>query len=151
MEFIKKHKVGLIVTGVCIFLIILVFFAIKNTFFSNISDSKYGTRLEGIEKYPIEESLINDIKNGLTENEIINSVTYDLQGRIINFIVEVKDGVDINTSKEAVKKILEYFNEEYQAFYDIQIFLTCENNENEVYPAIGYKHKTSSEFRWNAS
>ena len=149
MEFIKKHKIALIVVGVCILLIILLFFAIKNTFFANISSSKYGNRLDGIENYPIEDSLVTDIKNGLTENEIINSVSYDLEGRIINFIVQVKAETEISTAKESVLKILEYFNDDYKSFYDIQVFLTCEDGENTLYPTIGYKHKTSSEFKWN--
>lgn len=149
MKFIKKHKIALIVIGVCILLIILLYFAIKNTFFANISKSKYGNRLDGIENYPIEESLVTDIKNGLLENEIVNSITYDLEGRIINFVIEVKAETDINNAKESATKVLEYFNDDYKAFYDIQIFLTCEDEENEAYPKIGYKHKTSSELKWN--
>lgn len=148
LNFVKKHKIGLIVIGVCLTLIILLFFAVKNTFFAKISDSKYGNRLDGIESYPITDSLVTDIKNGLSENEIINSVSYDLEGRIINFIVEVKPETDIAKAKEAVLKILEYFNDEYKAFYDIQVFLTCEDKENTIYPVMGYKHKTSSSFKW---
>ena len=150
MKFIKKHKVLLIVIAVCILLIILLFFAVKNTFFSNISSSKYGNRLDGIEAYPISESLVTDIKNGLGENEIITSVTYDLQGRVINFIIKVKEDAEIGVAREATLKILEYFNDEYKAFYDIQVFLVCDNEENIGYPSVGYKHKTSSEFKWNA-
>ena len=149
MNFIKKHKIALIVVSVCIVLIILLFFAIKNTFFPNMNKSKYGNRLDGIENYPIEDSLVTDIKNSLVENEAIENVTYDLKGRIINFIIEVKDGTELNVAKEASSKLLEKFNDEYKSFYDIQIYLICSNEENELYPKIGYKHKTSSEIKWN--
>lgn len=149
MNFIKKHKIALIVVGVCLVLIILLFFAIKNTFFPNMNKSKYGNRLDGIENYPIEESMITDIKNGVLENEVVTNLTYDLKGRIINFIITVKDGTELNVAKEAATKVLEYFNDDYKSFYDIQIFLTCDNAENEIYPKMGYKHKTSSEIKWN--
>ena len=109
VNFVKKHKIALIVVSVCIVLIILLYFAIKNTFFANMSKSKYGNRLDGIEKYPIENSLVTDISNGLKENEIINSVSYDLEGRIINFTIEIKDEVELATAKEAATKVLEYF------------------------------------------
>ena len=79
MKFIKKHKVGLIVLFVCLILIVLLFFGIKNAFFSNIDESKYGNRLDGIEKYPIEDSLISEIKDMLMETEDVNKVTYDLE------------------------------------------------------------------------
>ena len=149
LNFLKKHKVAFIVVGVCILLIVLLFFAIKNTFFSNISDSKYGTRLDGIENYPISDALVTDIKNAVTENEAVNNISYDLEGRIINFVINVKKDTEIGAARESATKILEFLNEEYQAFYDIQVFITCEDAENTNYPSIGYKHKTSSEFKWN--
>ena len=48
MEFIKKHRIGLIVTGVILVLVILMFFGVKNAFFSNMGQSVYGNRLDGI-------------------------------------------------------------------------------------------------------
>lgn len=149
MNFIKKHKVGLIVIFIILVLLVLMFFGIKNAFFSNATKSKYGNRLEGIENYPIEESNINDIKKMLTDMEIVNSVTYDLEGRIINFIIEVNDDVDLITSRALADKIAEKFSDEIKSYYDIQIFLTCVNEESELYPTIGYKHKTSVGFKWN--
>lgn len=149
MKFIKKHKVGLIVLFVCLLLMVLLFFGIKNAFFSNIEESKYGNRLDGIENYPVEDSLVNEIKDMLMETEDVNEVTYDLEGRIINFIIEVKSDVDLTTSHSLADKIAEKFTDEYKAFYDIQIFLTCEDETSELYPTIGYKHKTSVGFKWN--
>jgi len=149
MKFIKKHKVGLIVLLVCIILIVLLFFGIKNAFFSNINESKYGNRLDGIEDYVIEDTLINEIKDMLMETEKVNKVTYDLKGRIVNFMIEVKSDVDLTSSHSLADKLAEKFPDEYKSFYDIQIFLTCEDEESELYPTIGYKHKTSAGFKWN--
>ena len=48
-----------------------------NDFFSNIEESKYGNRLDGIEKYPVEDSLVSEIKDMLMETEDVNEVTLE--------------------------------------------------------------------------
>lgn len=149
MKFIKKHKIALIVTVVIIILLVLMFFGIKNAFFSNVSKSKYGNRLDGIENYQVEQTKIDEIKTILNETGIVNSVTYDLEGRIMNFIIKVEDEVDLISSRGLADKIAENLSDEIKSYYDIQVFLTCVNEESELYPTIGYKHKTSVGFKWN--
>ena len=149
LDFLKKHKIALIVIGVIIILIVLLYFSIKDVFFANISKSKYGNRLDGIESYPMTDSIVTDIKNAVSESEIVESIKYDLEGRIINFIINVKAETKLDDAKGLTAKIIEKLNEDYQAFYDIQVFLTCSDSENKDYPSLGYKHKTSKEFKWN--
>ena len=149
MKFIKKHKVALIVTGVIIVLLILCAWGIKSAFFSNIKESKYGNRLDGIENYPIEASTIDDIKNTLNETEYINSVSYDLKGRCMYFIIELKEEVDLTTSRSLADKIAEKLTDEIKSFYDIQVLIDSESEESEIYPTIGAKHKTSVGFKWD--
>lgn len=149
MNFIKKHKVGLIVTLIIIILIVLVFFGVKNAFFSNMDEGKYGNRLAGIENYSIETSVIEEIKTMLNDTGNVNSVTYDLQGRIMNFVINVKEDVDLTTSRSLADKLAEKLSDEIKSYYDIQVFLTCNDPESELYPTIGYKHKTSVGFKWN--
>lgn len=149
MKFIKKHKVGLIVTGVILVLLILMFFGIKNAFFSNMGKSVYGNRLDGIENYPIDDSIINDIETTLKDTGMVNNFKYILEGRLINFIIEVNADVDLTTSRGFADKIAEKFSDDIKSFYDIQVYLTCTDKESELYPSIGYKHKTSVGFKWD--
>ena len=149
MEFIKKHRIGLIVTGVILVLVILMFFGIKNAFFSNMGQSVYGNRLDGIEKYPIDDAVIKDIETTLKDTGNINSFKYELKGRLMNFIIEVNADVDLTTSRAFADKIAEKLSEDIKSFYDIQVYLTCSDKESELYPTIGYKHKTSVGFKWN--
>ncbi len=149
MKFVKKHKVGLIVTGVCIILLILVFFAIKSAFFGNYGKSEYGNRLDGIENYPIEDKLISDIKDKLMETGIVEDYSYNLKGRIMNFLIKVKAEVDLTSSRALADKIAESISDENKSFYDIQIMITSVDEANELYPTIGYKHKKSVGFKWN--
>ena len=149
MKFIKKHKVLLIVTAICLILLVLMFFGIKNAFFANAGNSKYGNRLEGIEKYPIEN--IDEIKKMLLDTEFVNDVKYTLEGRRMDFIIDVNDDVDLITSRSLADKIAEKLSDEIKAFYDIEVFLTSKNEESELYPTIGHKHKTSAAFQWNVN
>lgn len=149
MEFIKKHRIGLIVTGVILVLVILMFFGIKNAFFSNMGQSVYGNRLDGIEKYPIDDAVIKDIETTLKDTGNISSFKYELKGRLMNFIIEVNADVDLTTSRAFADKIAEKLSEDIKSFYDIQVYLTCIDKESELYPTIGYKHKTSVGFKWN--
>lgn len=149
MNFIKKHKIGLIVTLVCIILLILVFFAVKAAFFPKLNESEYGNRLDGIEKYPIEDKMIDEIKSKLNETEYTEEISFDLKGRIINFIIKVKEDVDLEKAHSLANIISENINDDYKAFYDIQIMITSANKENESFPTIGYKHKDNNGFRWN--
>lgn len=149
MKFIKKHRIGLIVTGVILVLVILMFFGIKNAFFSNMGQSVYGNRLDGIEKYPIDDAVIKDIETTLKDTGNINSFKYELKGRLMNFIIEVNADVDLTTSRAFADKIAEKLSDDIKSFYDIQVYLTCSDKESELYPTIGYKHKTSVGFKWN--
>lgn len=149
MKFIKKHKVLLIVIAICLILLVLMFFGIKNAFFANAGNSKFGNRLEGIEKYPIEN--IDEIKKMLSDTEFVNDVKYNLEGRRMDFIIDVNDDVDLITSRSLADKIAEKLSDEIKAFYDIEVFLTSKNEESELYPTIGHKHKTSAAFQWNVN
>ena len=149
MEFIKKHRIGLIVTGVILVLVILMFFGVKNAFFSNMGQSVYGNRLDGIEKYPIDDAVIKDIETTLKDTGNISSFKYELKGRLMNFIIEVNADVDLTTSRAFADKIAEKLSDDIKSFYDMQVYLTCSDKESELYPTIGYKHKTSVGFKWN--
>ena len=149
MEFIKIHRIGLIVTGVILVLVILMFFGVKNAFFSNMGQSVYGNRLDGIEKYPIDDAVIKDIETTLKDTGNISSFKYELKGRLMNFIIEVNADVDLTTSRAFADKIAEKLSDDIKSFYDIQVYLTCSDKESELYPTIGYKHKTSVGFKWN--
>lgn len=151
MKFIKKHKVLLIVIAVCLILLILMFFGIKKAFFANAGGSKYGNRLDGIENYPIDNKTIDEIKQILNDIEFVNDVKYNLEGRRMDFVIDVNDDVDLITSRSLADKIAEKFSDEIKSFYDIQVYLTSKNEESELYPTIGYKHKKSAVFQWNVN
>lgn len=149
MEFIKKHKFKLI--GLAIFLIIIIIAIIVTLklLYPNTNRSVYGNRLDGIEKIPINQTEKDKLVTEFKKNKQINNVTIDVQGRLINIFIDVTKSVDLVTSKSFADKTLTYFTEQQKGAYDIQVYITCESDEkSDLYPIIGYKHKTSMNFKW---
>ena len=72
------------------------------------------------------------------------SVVLDFQG--INFVITVKSDVDVITSKGYADKILVDLSDDIKSFYDIQVMIVNEDEENQNYPIIGYKHKSKAGF-----
>lgn len=146
MEFIKKNKIL-----VSLLVIAIVFFAaIMIIIFSNLSigNNEYGNRLDNIEKYPISDEVINEIKTDISSYEKVTSVSYNLEGKLANFILTVDDSLEEETAKNYANKILDNLSDDVKNYYDIQVLVDSDNEESEVYPIIGYKHKTTDMFVW---
>ncbi len=146
MKFIKNNKIliALILIAVIMFSTILIII------FSNLSsgNDEYGNRLDEIEKYPITDEVINNIKNEISSLEKVKSINYNLEGRLINFVIKVEDDLIVSEAKNYSEKILENFSDDIKSYYDIQILIDSNIDESENYPIIGYKHKTSDSLVW---
>ncbi|MFV0249892.1 MAG: hypothetical protein ACK5HP_02515 [Bacilli bacterium] len=148
MKFIKKHKLLTITILIILIIGIGVFIFVKQ-FMPDLTISEYGKRLNNIDDYPISETVVKTLISDINNLEEVSEVSYNLEGKIINIIIDVKDGVEFTRASEFGNMVLEYFDEDQQSYYDLQIYLTCsENLENTIYPKIGYKHRTSQELVW---
>lgn len=146
MNFIKTHKTLCIILGIIV-LLIIAFIILFIKFSPNSSKDLYGNRLAGIEKYPISEERIQNMCKDAEQVEGIQSLSYNLRGRLINLIVKVNVDLSKENAIQYANKTLEYFSEEEKAFYDFQIFFQTDG-ESEIYPFIGAKHKTSNTYVW---
>lgn len=146
MKFIKNNKI--LVT--LILIAVIMFSTILIIIFSNLSsgNDEYGNRLDEIEKYPITDEVINNIKNEISSLEKVESINYNLEGRLINFVIKVEDDLIVSEAKNYSEKILENFSDDIKSYYDIQILIDSNIDESENYPIIGYKHKTSDSLVW---
>lgn len=149
MKFINKHKVGIISIIVIIIIGVLTYFALKSMFIIGNDKGKYGNRLDGIENVKITDEQIKKMISELEEKKDINSVKYDLEGKLIYIVLEVSNETAVDVSKGYANKILEYFDDEQKSYYDMQVIVKSDSEESEVYPIIGAKHKTSTSFIWD--
>lgn len=143
-----RHKVFIIVSIILLIMIGTMGIGIKKLFFTNTSGSEYGNRLDGIENVKINEDTLSKIAKDMKDTGNVSKANYRIEGRIVNFIVYVNSGVLLDTAKTMGDFILGQFTKEQLEFYDIQLYLLEEKEDNTGYSVIGYKHKTSDGFVW---
>lgn len=148
MKFIKKHKIKLIVISIFLIITLVIAIGLVKLLYPNIGLSVYGSRLDGVEKYQVNDKRLNEVKTELTKNEKIVKVSNNLTGLIVNHIITVKKDVDQITAKTIADSILEQFSDEEKNFFDFQVFVVSEDKENELFPIIGYKHHSTMNLKW---
>ena len=145
-NFFKTHKKQCMIGGIAflvIFFLILIWLFIVPVF----SNNKYGDRLDGIEDHKISSDTVKDIENSLKENDKVTDVTYNNEGRILDFIITVSNDMSTEDAKKLGDTILDKISDEDKKYYDIQILIDTEE-ENENYPIAGYKHKSEDNFTY---
>lgn len=148
MKFIKKHLIEIIIFVIFISIVIFGVTTFVTMWFDS-SGSKYGTRLNGIEKVELGDKYLKETEGKLKENEIVDKVQSNIKGRIINFVITVNKDTELKKAKELTTVIIESLEEDELEFYDIQVYLVEKDaGEETKYPKIGYKHKSSENFVW---
>ena len=155
MNFIKRNKTEFILL-VIVLLILLVSAIMFLIVWFQGSNNKYGDRLKGIEKVELKETYVNGLlKDIKEEKEYVTKSDYNLEGRLLSIFVTVKSYTDKNETKKIGDIIIEKLKEEELKYYDIQLYISFEEDsskteeEEKIYPIIGYKHKTSDVFVWS--
>ena len=144
MKKIKdNYKIILVVLIVIAFLVLGIFI------YKNIFEESSSNRLENIEKYKLTKKEINSVKDTVNELKNIEDVEVYANNKIIKIFIDLKEDIEFDDIKENSDKIIEKFSSKNLEFYDLEIFITSENEESKIYPKIGYKHKKNSNFTWN--
>ncbi len=145
-DFFKTHKKQCMIGGIAflvIFFLIIIWLFIIPVF----SNNKYGDRLDGIDKHKISSDTVNDIESSLKGNDKVKDVTYNNEGRILNFIITVSNDMSADDAKKLGDTILDKISDDDKEYYDIQILIDTEE-DNDNYPIAGYKHKTEDNFTY---
>ncbi len=143
MKFMKKNKTIVIVGIVCLILLVLMGLAIYRMFYPS-NESVYGDRLDNAPE--IDNAVIEQIKNKITDTGLIEEVKYETNVAVMKFFISVKDSTKLEDAQKLSDIILETLSTKVINFYDIEVYLTNENNEQ--YPSIGYHSKSASSFSW---
>lgn len=146
MKFLKENK-KIVKWVIIAIIILLLMFVVKVFILPMFGGDPYGNRLDGIGEAKINNDSITRMKQELAKDQKVETIDYDLRGRIVNVTIKVKNDVGKDDAKSLAGKVYDYFNASQKAYYDFQIYLLCDNKEA-GYPFIGYKHKTSDSFMW---
>lgn len=147
MDFVKRHRIKLILLGVFVLTFIIALFALISLLYPDAKKDVYGNRLDGINKVKISSQIVTEIKDKVNSSNLVEEVEYVLKGRLINFDIKAKDGADVNELKQLTAKIPESFSNKQLEYYDIQVCITMQS-ENEQTSIFAYKHKSSDNFVW---
>lgn len=149
LNFIKKHKIGVIFFVVVAIIVGAMFSFARSVLVSGNEGTIYGKRLNGIKDVKLNEDTLNKITTEIKASEQVKTASHRLEGKILNITIDVVPEMTLEVAHQLVGPILNSLTEKELGFYDIQVLIICSANEaSELYPVIGYKHRTSSEFVW---
>ncbi len=146
-SFVKNNKITVVAFIICVIFVIFVF-AIKFTFFPDEAKAIYGDRLDGIEEVEITDDQQDDIVADLEDQDAVEEASCDIEGRILNVLITVGDDVDLTTAKALTTYITDNLEEDQTSYYDIQVFISKDNEDDTSFPIIGYMHEDKDEFSW---
>ena len=142
MKKLKKIWQENSVLFVLLFILIACLIAISVvvvTYFIGDSSSKYGDRLEGIENYPFDEDMQNEIIAQIEEN--VESVTMRVSGKVIYITITFAPATTLVEGQSVALASLDYFNEETLSFYDLEYMIQADDTEDaEGFQIIGAKN-----------
>lgn len=159
---LKKIKIGYVLAG-----IIILFFAIMIIKLVLPSGtSKYGDRLDGIEKIKFGDDEKNAIINNLKAHDGVTEAKIDVEGKIIYVIYNVSKEKTVDEARNIGNDSLELVTDEVKNFYDMNYIVTKNDEEGTTvvetnpddgttteivkkeFPIMGYKNKKSARIVW---
>ncbi len=143
---IMRHK---LLTLICLmaFVVIVVMLYIFFSLFIGGND-KYGDRLKGIEKVKITVEDRNKVKEFIEKKEEVSKAVVRIQGKIIYVDIVFKDSVSVARAKEIAATVLDQFDKDEKAFYDIGFNLTQDKEDNKGFNVTGNKNAKLDSISW---
>jgi hypothetical protein len=146
---IQDNKILLVLLGILVVCFILICYGLYTYFYSKNGTSKYGDRLDNIQKYPLSDTLETDIKSLYTSDTNIGEVKVTIEGRIVYITIDFVKSIKVATAKDIAVKSLEKIGETNLTYYDIQYILTYSGTEeNTNFPVFGAKSSSSLKVVW---
>lgn len=146
---IKRHIVLFILCVIALIaIIVMLIFFLK---MSINTSSKYGDRLDGIEKVELSKKDLSKIKEKIKENEEVSSAKVRVQGKIVYIDISYKEGTDLAKAKEIANATLDNFEDDEKAFYDFEFVINEDSEKDDAWASIGAKNSSDSEIIWTKS
>lgn len=124
MNFVKKHKLTTFIIFIYIVAVIIAYFLYK-IFMGSNGLPVYGDRLDGIDKVPITEEQMTNLKKKIMENNnVIDVREPHLSGRTYNITILVTDSMISGEAKKLADLVPASLTDEQNNFYDVQVFIT---------------------------
>lgn len=145
----QDNRVLWVLLGILVICFLAIGILFYRYFYAGTSSTKYGERLDGIENYPLSETLEKDIQDLYKDNTEIDKVTVTNEGKIVYITINFKQSIKVSTAEDLAIKSLEKIGEKNLTYYDIQYILTYSGTEeNTNFPVFGSKSASSLKVVW---
>ena len=152
-RFYRENRVFVILMAIVFACAAIIIFLLAKYVINSNTGNKYGNRLDGIKDVIVSEDLKDEMITTLTTESKVNSVTINVHGKIVNFVIDFKKETTMDEAKSIAIKCLDFFEEEYRNFYDIQFLFKKSELENEEekdkFPIIGYIKAGATTISWS--
>lgn len=98
-------------------------------YFVGDSSSKYGERLDDVDKHPFSLDEQNEIKQKITDDKLVSEVKMRVSGKTIYVTINFESSVTLVEAQSKALASLEYFNEDILCFYDIQYMIKADSTD----------------------
>ncbi len=150
-RFYKENRVFVILMGIALVCIAIIFGMMVWYIINSNTKDVYGNRLDGIEDVEIDDKMKTDMESSISEMEGVQDVTINLHGKIVYFDIDLVNEATVDEAKNISIKCLDFFEEEYLNFYDLQFIITKSKVEDseDVFPILGYKKASATTITWS--
>lgn len=145
----QDNRVLWVLLGILVICFLAIGILFYRYFYAGTSSSKYGERLDGIENYPLSETLEKDIQDLYKDNTEIDKVTVTNEGKIVYITINFTKSIKVTTAEDLAIKSLDKVGEKNLTYYDVQYILTYSGTEeNRNFPVFGSKSASSLKVVW---
>ncbi len=134
--------------NIIIIVVLLIIVILSVLIYKNLFSNSNNNRFSQDSNYKVSNDEIKSAKDKLNELGNIDSIDIYTNSKIIRIFVKLSDDVEFERLKNISNETLNSFTEDNLSYYDVEIFVESSNDNSEIYPKIGYKHKSNSEFSW---
>lgn len=125
----QENNVLIVLFVILIACIIAISIVVVKYFVGDVS-TKYGDRLDGIEKYPFGEAEQKEFKEKFSEDELVLDINTRVSGKIIYVTINFDSKVTLVEAQSKALASLEYFNKDILSFYDIEYMIKADSTES---------------------
>jgi hypothetical protein len=148
--FYKNNRVYVILMGIAALCLIIILSILLSYFTSQTRGSHFGNRLQGIENMDMTDTRLKSIETSLNEEELVESSSVRLFGRIIYMSFFLKDEAKPDDVKTLATGSLDLFSDDEKEFFDMSFLFDreLEDEEDRSFPIIGYKRGGHTTISW---
>lgn len=154
-SFYRKNRVFVVLMAIVVVCSAIIVFLLAKYVINSNTGNKYGNRLDGIQDVVIGTTKKSEMKEALEKESAVKSATINVHGKIINFVIDFEDATTVDAVKSIAIKCLDFFEEEYRNFYDLQFLCqksgikSDDEESKDKFPIIGYIKAGATTISWS--